>query len=69
MSADELKRLIRETVTQTVTELLRDPDVGLELREDFEQALQRSLETHQEGGETIEAESVAAELGLRWQDV
>jgi len=66
MSVDELKTLIQETVTQTITELLRDPDEGLELREDFKNALHHSLETLKAGGETIAADSVAAKLGLSW---
>jgi predicted RecB family endonuclease len=66
MSVDDLKTLIQETITQTLTELLRDPDEGLELREDFVMALRHSLETAQAGGETFSADSVAAKLGLSW---
>lgn len=66
MSVDELKTLIQETVAQTLTEFLRDPDEGLELREDFAVALRRSVETAQSGGETLSADSVAAKLGLSW---
>jgi hypothetical protein len=66
MSVEELKTLIQETVTQTLTELLSDPDEGLELREDFKSALQLSLETVQAGEKTIAAEDVAAKLGLSW---
>ena len=66
MSVDELKWLIQETVTQTITELLSDPDKGLELRQEFKIALNRSLETLKLGGETISADSVAANLGLTW---
>lgn len=66
MSVDELKWLIQETVTQTITELLSDPDEGLELRQEFKIALHRSLETLKLGGETISADSVAANLGLTW---
>jgi len=66
MSVDELKTLIQETVAQTLTELLRDPDEGVELREDFESALQFSLETVRSGGQTVAAEHVAAKLGLNW---
>ncbi len=51
MSVEELKYLIQETVTQTLVDLFRDPDTGLELREDFENALQHSLETVKVGEE------------------
>ena len=66
MSVDDLKTLIQETVTQTLTELLHDPDDGLELREDLASALRHSLETTKAGGETLSADSVAARLGLSW---
>ena len=57
MSVDEFKTLIQETVTQTITGLLRDPDEGLELREDFQNALQLSLETVKAGGKTVKVRS------------
>jgi len=47
LSVEELKVVIRETVTQTLLELFQDPDIGLELREDFAHSLQYSLETFQ----------------------
>ena len=66
LSVGELKTLIQESVKQTIMELFRDPDAGLELREDFRDMLQRSLRTVQAGSETLSAESVAAKLGLSW---
>ena len=66
MSVDELKSLIQETVTQTLMELFRDPDEGLEVREDFKSRLQHSLVTVKAGEETITANTVAAKLGLSW---
>ncbi len=66
MSVDELKSLIQETVTQTLLDLFRDPDVGLELREDFNCLLQNSLAAVKAGGETLSADTVAAKLGLSW---
>ncbi len=66
MSVDELKLLIRETVTQTLLDLFRDPDEGLELREDFIRLLQNSLAAVKAGGETLSADTVAAKLGLTW---
>lgn len=66
MSVDDLKTLIQETITQTLTEFLRDPDEGLELQEDFALALHHSLDITRAGGETFSADSVAAKLGLSW---
>jgi hypothetical protein len=66
MSTDELRLLIQETVAQTLMEILSDRDEELELREDFADALQRSLATFRSGEGTIEADKVAAKLGLSW---
>lgn len=66
LSVDELRTLIQDAVRQTLMELFRDPDEGLELREDFKEMLQHSLRTVQAGSETLSAESVAAKLGLSW---
>lgn len=66
MSVDELRRLIQETITQTLAELLRDPDEGLLLREDIETALRLSVEAVMLGEKTMAADDVAARLGLDW---
>jgi hypothetical protein len=66
MSVEELKTLIQETVTQTLLDLFRDPDEGMELREDFSRLLQHSLAAVKVGEKTLTADSVAAKLGLSW---
>ena len=66
MSVDQLKDLIQETVKEVLVEMLRDPDGGLELREDFKIVLQRSLETYESESDTVPADEVAEKLGLRW---
>lgn len=66
MSVDEFRMLIQDTVAHTLTELLRDPDTTLELREDFADALHHSLATYKGDEETITADSLAASLGLSW---
>lgn len=66
LSVDELKAVIRETVAQTLLEMFQDPDMGLELREDFTFDLQHSLETFKTKEYTVSAEDVAAELDLSW---
>ena len=42
LSTDELKTLIRETVTQVLAEILDDPDEGLVIRTEVEQQQLRS---------------------------
>lgn len=66
LTIDEFRSLIKEVVAQTLLELLGDPDEGLELREDIEERLQRSLIETQANGETRPAQDVAARLGLEW---
>ena len=66
LTIDEFRSLIKEVVTQSLLELLGDPDEGLELREDIEERLQRSLIDTQANGETRPAQDVAARLGLEW---
>ncbi len=66
MSVEELRELIQETVTEVLVEMVRDPDMGLALREDFRDSLQRSLQTPDSERETLGAEKVAEKLGLSW---
>lgn len=66
LSVDELRVLIQETVRQTLTELFRVPDDGLELHEDFAKELKASLNVAPSGRKLLSAESVATNLGLTW---
>lgn len=63
LTVDELKEIIREVVTQTIMELMADPDAGLELREDFKLELQQSLKAMQAGAKARPAKEVAQSLG------
>ena len=65
LTVDELRGLIREVVVNTITELLSDPDEGLELREDIRASLKRSIAAVKAGAKTTRAEAVAAKLGLK----
>jgi hypothetical protein len=66
LSVDELRVLIQEVVRQTLKDVFRDPDEGLELREEFRSELRVSLDTFQADGNLLSAESVASQLGLEW---
>jgi hypothetical protein len=63
---DELKQLIEATVEWKLSEMLGDPDEGLELREEIKTRLRRSLKAEREGARGIPAQEVAAQLGLEW---
>lgn len=65
LSVDELKKLIRQVVIQTFSEMFSDPDEGLELCDEFKLELERALATP-ETSKTSPAHDVAARLGLTW---
>lgn len=64
MTTEELKELLKELIEVKLTELLGDPDAGLELRDDLRQRLthQRSAVEYGERGESFD--DVARRLGL-----
>ena len=66
LTVDEFKQLIATTVEWKLSEMLRDPDDGLELREEIKARLRRSLEAERCGVRGIPAQEVAAQLGLEW---
>ncbi len=59
LSTDELKELIGKTIEEKFRELI-DPDFGLELREDFVQALEASIASK----ERATFDAVKKKLGL-----
>ena len=63
MTVNEFRELVRDTVTQSVTELLGDPDDGLTLRDDFAERLGLSMADVEAGGATTSLEDVAGRLG------
>ena len=64
LSTDELKTLIRETVTQVLAEILNDPDEGLVVRPEVEQQLLQSRQRRESGVPGISLEEVARQLGV-----
>ena len=66
LTTDELKALIRETVMETLEDLLDDPDEGKEVRPEIKQQLLESLQQTRSGERGIPAEEVARRFGLNW---
>ena len=66
LTLEELRLLIQETVAQTLTDLLRDPDEGLDVREDLKRELSEAMRRNNGTFATKAAADVAAQLGLRW---
>ena len=66
LSSEELKALVWEAVEEALIELLGDPDQGLELREEIQERLKRSLERLKREERGIPAEEAAKRAGLNW---
>ena len=64
LTINEFRELVQEVVIQTLSEMMSDPDEGLELRDDFVEELKRSLADVEAGGKTVPAQKVAERLGL-----
>ena len=66
LTIDEFRDLVRAVVIQTLSEMLDDPDEGLELRDNFSEELLGSLDAVETGGKTASVQQVAEKLGLTW---
>ena len=66
LTIDEFRDLVRAVVIQTLSEMLGDPDEGLELRDNFAEELLGSLAAVETDGKTTSAQKVAEKLGLTW---
>ena len=64
MNVEELKALIQEAVEEKLEEILGDPDLGLELREEVKERLSRSLAAIQADEEGIPVDEVINQAGL-----
>jgi len=62
MTVADLKTLIRDTIEEVLLEMLCDPDLGLELRPEFEQRLQKAMAYMEAGGKTLSLEEMTARL-------
>ena len=61
LTVAELRALIRETMLEVISELIEDPDEGLELREEFVEEMERRL---QSDAPTVPLAEAYARLGL-----
>lgn len=66
LTIDDIKELVQEVVLETLSEIIGDPDEGLELRGDFVEELKQSLANVEAGGKRVPAQKVAERLGLVW---
>lgn len=66
LTVEELKALIEETIDEKLEEVIGDPDLGLELREDIKARLRSSLAAARCGEKRIAMEEVSKRVGLDW---
>ncbi len=64
LTVDQLKALIRETVLETIEELLTDPDRNQTINENFKQELLAIKKRRKAGVRGISAAEVMQRLGL-----
>ena len=62
LSLDELKELVKGLVDDRIRDLVGDPDLGLQLRDDVRTRLKQSLSSEKR----VTGEAMAEQLGLRW---
>ncbi len=64
LTINEFRELVQKVVIQTLSEMMSDPDEGLELRDDFVEELKQSLADLEAGGKTALMQKVAEKLGI-----
>ena len=64
LTIEELKAVIRETVTESLEDLLPDPDAGKIVKEKFQQELLEIRQRRKAGNQNISADEVKQRLGI-----
>jgi len=66
LTVEQLKNLVQEAIEEKLEDIIGDPDLGLELREEIKERLRNSLAARQRGEKGIPIEEVARRAGLDW---
>ena len=64
LTIEELKAVIRETVIESLEDLLPDPDAGKIVKEKFQQELLEISQRRKAGNQNISADEVKQRLGI-----
>lgn len=64
LTVNELKALIRETVMESLAEILPDPDEGKTVKEEFKQNLLLIQKRRAKEAKSISSEEVMRKIGL-----
>jgi signal recognition particle GTPase len=59
LTVEQFKDLVQEAVQEKLDEIIGDPDLGLELREEIRERLRNSLAARQRGEKGIPIEELA----------
>jgi len=66
LTVEQFKDLVQEAIEEKLEEIVGDPDLGLELREEIKERLRNSLAARQRGEKGIPMDEVAKRAGLNW---
>jgi len=66
LTVEQFKNLVQEAIEEKLAEIIGDPDLGLELREEIKERLRNSLAARQRGEKGIPIDEVARQAGLDW---
>jgi len=66
LTVEQLKNLVQEAIEEKLEEIMGDPDLGLEVREEIKERLRSSSAARHGGEKGIPIEQVAREAGLDW---
>jgi len=66
LTVEQFKDLVQEAIEEKLEEIIGDPDLGLEVREEIKERLRNSLAARQRGEKGIPIEEVARRAGLDW---
>jgi CRP-like cAMP-binding protein len=66
LTVEQFRNLVQEAIEEKLEEIIGDPDLGLELREEIKERLRSSLAAMQGGQKGIPVDEVARQAGLDW---
>jgi len=66
LTVEQFKILIQEAIEEKLDEVIGDPDLGRELREEIKERLRGSLAAMQGGEKGIPVDQAVRQAGLDW---
>jgi hypothetical protein len=66
LTIEQFRNLVQEAIEEKLEEIIGDPDLGLELREEIKERLRSSLAAKHGGEKGIPVDEVARQAELDW---